>query len=85
MSHVLYLRLETVSVCRRMNMVLEDNDGEIISENEWGLNFLTFVLLLRKNVNQKIDTTGNQTKIRYMRGNDIKRRPQQRSRKFLYL
>ena len=48
-GHVLQLRPETVAVRRRMNMVLGDYDGQMIPGDECRLNFLTFVLQLRKN------------------------------------
>ena len=46
---------------RRMNIVLEDYDGQMIPGEGCGRNFLTFVLQLRKNpenLNQEIDSTG---------------------------
>ena len=62
-GHVLHLRSETVADHRQMNMVLDDYDGQMIPGDEWGRNFLTFVLQLRgkkkkhKNLNQKTNST----------------------------
>ena len=53
-----------------MNMVLDDYDGQMITEDECGSNFLTFVLQLRKNLNQEIDPTWDGTRARWVRGND---------------
>ena len=47
-GHVLQLRSETVAVRRRMNMVLDYYDGQMIPGDDCGLNFLTFALQLRK-------------------------------------
>ena len=45
-----------------MNMVLDDYDDQMIAGDACGLNFLTFVLRLRKypgkNLNQETDPTG---------------------------
>ena len=53
---------ETVAVLRRMNMFLDDYNGQMIPGDECRLNFLTFVLQLRKNfgrnLNQEVDPTG---------------------------
>ena len=47
----------------------------MISGEEYGLIFLTFVLQLRenpgKNLNQEIDTTGDRTRARCGRSNDV--------------
>ena len=43
-GHILQLRSETVAVRRRMNMVWTIYDGHMIPEEEYDLNFLTFVL-----------------------------------------
>ena len=48
-GHVLQLRPETLTVHRRMGNGLDDYDGQIISRNKYGLNFLTFILQLREN------------------------------------
>ena len=47
-GHVQHLRLETVAVRTRMNMISDDYDGQMIPRDECGPNFLTFVLQLRK-------------------------------------
>ena len=39
---------ETVVIHRRMNMIFYDYDGQMIPGNECTLNFLIFVLRLRK-------------------------------------
>ena len=48
-GHVLQLRVETVAIRRRMNMISDDYDGQMMPGDECGPNFLTFVLQLRKN------------------------------------
>ena len=45
---VLQLRSETVAAHRRMNMILDDYDGQMILGKDCGPNFLIFVLRLRK-------------------------------------
>ena len=50
-------------------------DSEMISEDECGLNFLTY-LILEENLNQEIDPTGNRTRDSWVRGNDIDPRKQ---------
>ena len=45
-GHILQLWSETVAVRRRINMVLDG--GKMVPGDEYGLNFLTFVLQLRK-------------------------------------
>ena len=66
---------EIVAFYRRMRDGLDDCDGEMVSGNKCGLNFLTFVLQLRenpgKNLNQETDPTGIWTRARSMRGNDV--------------
>ena len=48
-GHVLHLRPETVVIHRQKNMVLDDDcDSQMISRDECNLNFLTFILKLRK-------------------------------------
>ena len=58
-GHALHLRSETVAIFRRMNMILYDYDDQMISVDENDLNFLIFVLQLRKNpskiLNRNID------------------------------
>ena len=49
-GYILQLRSETVAVRRRMNMISEDYDGQMIPGNECDTNFLTFVLQLSKNL-----------------------------------
>ena len=66
-GQVLFLRSETVAVHRRMNIISDDYDGQMIPEDECGPNFLTVVLQLRKtqkkkNLNTEIDPTGDQTR-----------------------
>ena len=55
-------------------------DGYMITGDECGPNFLTFVLRLRKNpgknLKQKIDMTGDRTQIRGLRTNVVTPRPQ---------
>ena len=74
-GHVLQLKPETVAVRRRKGNVLDDYDGQMVSGDKCGLNFLTFVLQLRKNpgkdLNQETDPTGIWTRARWMRGNDV--------------
>ena len=48
-GHLLHVRSEAVAVRRRLNMVLDDYEGQMIPGYECGLHFLTFVLHLRKN------------------------------------
>ena len=48
-GHVLHLSWETVAARRRMNIVLDDYDGQMILGDECDLHLLTFVLQLRKN------------------------------------
>ena len=48
-GHILHLRSEIVAVHGRMNMVLIDFDGQLISEDRCGSNFLTFVIQFKKN------------------------------------
>ena len=61
-GHVLQLRPETVAVLRRMRNGLDDYDGQMVSGDKCGLNFLTFVLQLRdnpgENLIQETDPTG---------------------------
>ena len=45
---LLYPRLDTFTVRRRMNMVLDYYDGKILPGAECRLNFLTFILQLSK-------------------------------------
>ena len=77
---MLHLRSETVTVRIRMNMVLDDYDGQMIPEEEYDLNFQTFVLRMRehheKNLNQETNPTGDRTQVRLMRGNDVTPRRQ---------
>ena len=52
----------------------DDYDVQIVSEDESGLNFSTFVLMLRnskKNFNRRTDTKGNRIWICWMKGNDV--------------
>ena len=61
-SHVLHLRSETVAVRGRMNMVLDEYYGQMITEDEYGLHFLTLVLQFIKvpeNFKLEIDSTGD--------------------------
>ena len=62
-GHVLHVRSETFAVRRRMNMVSDDYNGQMVLGDECGPNFLTFILLLwknpGKNLNQKTDPTGD--------------------------
>ena len=55
------------------------NDGQKILRDECGLNFLTFVLQLSenpgKNLNQEMDPTGDWTRARCVRSNDVTPRP----------
>ena len=78
-GHVLQLRPETVAVRRRIGNDFDD-DGQMVSGDKCGLNFLTFVLHLRekpgKNLNQETDPTGIWIRARWMRGNDVTPRPQ---------
>ena len=53
---VLHLRSETVAICSWMNMVLDD--GQMIPRDKGGLNFLTFVLQLRKTSTRKLTRSG---------------------------
>ena len=61
-------------------MVLDDYDGQIVSGDNCGLNFLTFILQLKenpgKNLNQETDPIGIWTRARWMRGNSVTLRPQ---------
>ena len=45
------MKSETVAVLRQMNIAFDDYNGQMISGDECGPNFLTFVLQLRKNKN----------------------------------
>ena len=54
-DHVLHLRPETFAVLGRINMVLEDNDGQMIPGDECGLNFLTIVLQLVENLGKYLN------------------------------
>ena len=60
-SHVLQLRPETVAIHKQMRNDSDDYDGQMVSGDKYGLNFLTFVLQLRenpeKNLNQETDPT----------------------------
>ena len=61
-----------------MNRVLDDYDGQMIPGVEFGQNFLTFVLELRKNTENpkpEIDPTGHRTRAHCVRGNDVTPRP----------
>ena len=52
-------------------MVLDDYDGQILTGDERGLNFLTFLTVEekpRKNFNQEIGLTGDRTRARRMIG-----------------
>ena len=66
-------------VPRRMNMVLEYYDGQIIPRNECGLNSLTFILQLRKipvkTSIRKLTQPGIELRPRWMTGNDVNPRP----------
>ena len=79
-GHVLHLRSETVAVRRRMNVVLDENDCQMIPGDECGLNVLTFALQLRKppgeNFNQEIDPIWDRTWAQCIRGTDVIPRPQ---------
>ena len=73
-SHVLQLRSETVVFCRRMNTVVDHYGGQMIPVDECSLNFLTFVLRLRKtpeNLNQETDPIGDWTRASCMIENDV--------------
>ena len=63
-----------------MIKVLDDNDGQMIPGDEYGPNFLTFVLQLRKspgrNLNQETDPTGDRTLARCVRSNSVTPRSQ---------
>ena len=76
---VLLLRPETVAIRRRMGNGLDEYNGQMLSGDKCDLNFLTFVLQLRKNpgknLNQETDPTGISTRARWMRGNDVTHRP----------
>ena len=48
---------EAVAVHKRMNMVSNDYNGQMITGNDCGPNFLTLDLQLRKTFNQEIDKT----------------------------
>ena len=56
-------------------MFLDDYDGQMVSGDKCGQNFLTFVLQLRenpaKNLNQEIDPTGKGTRSRCVRGTTL--------------
>ena len=58
-----------------MNMVLDDYDGKLIPGAKCRLNFLTFLLELKKdpgkNLNQEIDPIVVQTWPRWMIGSDV--------------
>ena len=73
---------ETVAILRRMIY-----DGHMITGDECGPNFLTFVLRLRentgKNLNQEIDPIGDRTRTRCMRSNDVTPTPQRWSLNFV--
>ena len=77
------VRDRRVAVRRRMNMVWMIYDGHMIPRDECNLHFLTFVLQLRenlgKNLNREIDPTGDRTRARCVRNNDVTPRPQRRS------
>ena len=75
-GHVLQLRAEIVAVHRGMIMIWMIFDGHMKPRDECGLNFQTYVLQLRKNVNQDIDPTGDRTRACSMRSNDVTLRPQ---------
>ena len=72
---LLHPRSDTFTVRRRMNMVLDDYDGKIIPGAKCRLNFLTFVLELRKdprkNLNQEIDPMLVRTWARWVIGSDV--------------
>ena len=44
-----------------MNMVWMMNDGDMMSGDKCGLNYLTFILQLKKNHNQETDLNGDRT------------------------
>ena len=71
----LQLRTETFAVRRRMNMFSDDYDGQMIPGDECSSNFLTFASQFRKNpgkiLNQEIYLTGNWTRTRCIRDNDV--------------
>ena len=52
-------------------MVLDDYDGQIVSRDKCGLNFLTFVLQLRENPGENLYQETDQSRARWMRSNDV--------------
>ena len=66
-AHVLHLRSETITDRRRMNMVLDDYDGQMTPGDECGPNFLTSIFQLRKNtgknLSQETEPTGDLTRV----------------------
>ena len=74
-GNVLQICSDTVAIRRRMIY-----DGHVITDDEYGSNFLRFVLRLRKNpgknLNEEIDPTGDRTRAHRVRSNDITPRPQ---------
>ena len=60
-------------------MVWMIHDGHLITGDESGPNFLTFVLwfreIFRKNFNQEIDLTGDRTQAHCVRSNNVTPRP----------
>ena len=75
LSHcdVLYVRSETVAVRRRMNMVSNDYEGQIIPGDECRPNFLACGLQSRKNPGKPSIRDRNQA--RCTRGIDVTTRP----------
>ena len=63
-----------------MNMVSDDYNDQMIPGDEFGSNFLTIALELRKNpgknLNQETYSTGDRTQSRRMRGKNIVPKPQ---------
>ena len=50
-GHVLQLRLDIATVRKRMNIILDDYNSEMILRDECGLNFPTFLIQLSKTLN----------------------------------
>ena len=59
-----------------MNMVSDDYVGQVMPGDDCGPNFLTFEETPRKKLNQKIDPTGNRTRARCIRNNNVIPKPQ---------
>ena len=62
-DHVLELRPDTVIVHRWMGNSLDDYDGQMVSRDKSGLNFLTFVSQLRENPGKNLNGETDPTRI----------------------